>query len=69
MQANQIIDRLGGTTKVAALCAVTVGAVSQWRAANRIPAARLMYLQAIRPDVFAKVGAGGTATESLREVA
>lgn len=49
--ANTIIDALGGTSKVARLCAVTTGAVSQWRD-NGIPAARLMYLKVIRPAVF-----------------
>lgn len=53
MDPNKIIDQLGGSLKVAQLCKVTVGAVSQWRRAG-IPRARLMYLQAIRPDVFAE---------------
>jgi len=51
MTAPQIIDRLGGTSKVAELCEVTPSAVSQWRD-DGIPKARLMYLRAIRPDVF-----------------
>lgn len=51
MDPNKIIDQLGGSLKVAALCDVTVGAVSQWRRAG-IPRARLMYLKAVRPDVF-----------------
>lgn len=52
MNASEIINRLGGTSKVAELCEVTTGAVSQWRD-GEIPKARLMYLRAIRPDVFA----------------
>lgn len=52
MNANQIIDALGGTSEVANICNVTTGAVSQWRE-NGIPAARLMYLRLLRPDVFA----------------
>lgn len=51
MNTNQIIDNLGGTCAVAELCEVTTGAVSQWRLSG-IPKARLMFLQAIRPDVF-----------------
>ena len=51
MDANQIIDRLGGTNKVAELCEVTKGAVSQWRTEG-IPNSRLMYLELLRPDVF-----------------
>ena len=51
MNANQVIDQIGGTSEVARICDVTVGAVSQWRT-NGIPRARLMYLQVIRPDLF-----------------
>lgn len=51
MDANQIIDALGGTTKVAELCEVTTGAVAQWRK-DGIPNARLMYLRVVRPEVF-----------------
>lgn len=51
MNSSEIIDALGGTSKVAEICEVTTGAVSQWRA-DGIPAARLMYLRLLRPDVF-----------------
>lgn len=61
MNANSIIDRLGGTGEVARLCAVTKGAVSQWRAGG-IPKARLMFLKLARPDVFEKLGAGDPAS-------
>lgn len=54
MDANKIIDELGGTSAVAELCQCKPPSVSEWRHAG-IPPARLMYLQAIRPDVFAKV--------------
>ena len=50
---NEIIDALGGSSAVAVLCEVTVGAVSQWKT-DGIPKARLMYLKVIRPDVFVK---------------
>jgi hypothetical protein len=36
MNANQLIDFLGGTSVVARLCDITTGAVSQWRT-NGIP--------------------------------
>lgn len=55
MDPNKIIDALGGTNEVAELCQVTAQAVSQWRV-DGIPKARLMYLQAIRPDVFKDAG-------------
>lgn len=65
MDANEIIDALGGTSKVAELCEVTTGAVSQWRT-DGIPHARLMFLKLARPDVFdlARAGAGDTAKEA-----
>jgi hypothetical protein len=47
----QIIDALGGTAKVAALCEVSPAAVSQWRE-NGIPKSRLMFLRLARPEVF-----------------
>lgn len=62
MNYGKLIDDLGGTSAVAELCQVTTGAVSQWRE-NGIPHARMMYLRAVRPDVFdekRKVGAGST---------
>jgi len=52
IEANRLIDALGGTGVVAGLCEVTTGAVSQWRTEG-IPKARLMYLRVIRPDIFA----------------
>lgn len=54
MDANQIIDLLGGTSEVAALCEVSTSAVSQWRN-DGIPRARLMFLRVVRPDVFAEI--------------
>lgn len=48
---NEIIDKLGGTTAVAQLCRVTVGAVSQWRTAG-IPRARRQLLEVLYPDLF-----------------
>lgn len=49
---SALIDKLGGTGETAKLCRVRTQAVSQWRR-NGIPAARRMYLQVIRPEVFA----------------
>lgn len=49
---GEIIKRLGGTSKTAALCEITRGAVSQWLA-NGIPKAQLKFLMAARPEVFA----------------
>lgn len=54
MNANLIIDALGGTSEVARLCQVKPPSVSEWRE-NGIPQARLMYLRLLRPDVFAEI--------------
>ena len=47
----QVVQRLGGPSEVARLNGITPSAVSQW-VTNGIPPARLLYLKAIRPDVF-----------------
>jgi len=49
---NKIIDDLGGTSEVAKLCDCKPSSVSEWRVTG-IPKARILYLKAIRPDVFA----------------
>ena len=60
MDHEKIIAALGGTSEVAKLCECTPQAVSQWFGIDpetgeqrEIPKARLMYLKAVRPDVFA----------------
>lgn len=49
--ANDIIDRLGGTSETARLCEVKPPSVSEWRK-NGIPRAQLKFLRLKRPDVF-----------------
>jgi hypothetical protein len=49
--ANTVIDRLGGTNAVAALCECKAPSVSQWRT-DGIPRYRLQFLRLARPDVF-----------------
>lgn len=51
MDANKIIDRIGGTSAVAELCDISRQAVSQWRH-NGIPKATLKFLRLARPKVF-----------------
>ena len=51
-KASEIIDALGGTCAVAGLCGgIKPPSVTKWRT-NGIPQARLMFLKAVRPDVF-----------------
>ncbi len=52
MDANQIIDALGGTVAVARLCEIKPPSVSGWRREG-IPKPRLDYFKLLRPDVFA----------------
>lgn len=52
---DEIIDALGGTSKVAELSDVTDSAVSQWRL-NGIPKHQLKFLRLARPAVFAALG-------------
>lgn len=62
MSDSEIIDALGGTSKVAALCKVSLAAVSQWRE-DGIPQARRMFLELARPEVFgAEAPADATGT-------
>jgi hypothetical protein len=48
---SKIIDLLGGTRVVAALCEVTASSVCEWRERG-IPAGWRAYLQQIRPVAF-----------------
>lgn len=48
---SDLIDAYGGTTKVAGLCGLTSGAISQWRT-NGIPKAWREFLRLARPKVF-----------------
>lgn len=60
MDANQIIDALGGTFAVANLCNVRPPSVSEWRR-NGIPSARLQFLRLARPEVFSAPDVFGPA--------
>jgi hypothetical protein len=53
---DQIIDALGGTSEVAALCDIKPPSVSEWRKAG-IPKAQLKYLRLARPEKFAELDA------------
>ncbi|AHF03420.1 regulatory protein [Marichromatium purpuratum 984] len=55
MDANTVIDALGGTAATAKLCKVRPPSVSGWRK-NGIPEYRLDYLRLARPEVFRSLG-------------
>lgn len=46
-----VVKRLGGVYALARLCEVKHPSICQWRH-NGLPAARRMFLQAVRPDAF-----------------
>ena len=53
MDVSAIIERLGGTGATAELCEIKPPSVSEWKANNRIPKARELFLRVVRPDAFA----------------
>lgn len=64
MTHSEIIDALGGTSRVAELCEVRPPSVSDWRK-HGIPKARMMFLRAVRPEVFEILDKpGNSATEA-----
>jgi hypothetical protein len=52
--ADEIIDRLGGTGRVADLFGVKCPSVSQWRVSG-IPPARMHFIRHVRPEVLEPV--------------
>lgn len=52
---SEIIDALGGTAEVARLCNVKPPSVSEWKANDEIPEARVLFLALLRPDLFPDV--------------
>jgi phage terminase Nu1 subunit (DNA packaging protein) len=49
---SAIVDRLGGTGRLAELCDVSSQAVSQWKRFG-IPTARRAFLKLLNPEAFA----------------
>jgi hypothetical protein len=56
MTASEIIDAMGGTSKVAKECRIRMQSVSVWRKIG-IPPARMMYFRLAHPEVFANAQA------------
>lgn len=53
MTASDIIDRMGGTSKVAQFFGICPASVSEWRQKG-IPKARLLTLKYAKPELFDK---------------
>lgn len=68
MDHSKLIDDLGGTSKVAELCDITTGAVSQWRT-NGIPQYRLAFFRLLRPDLFSDEQADHAGAIPVEEAA
>jgi hypothetical protein len=51
MDSNKAIDLLGGTAAAARFFEVRQPTISEWRKTG-FPRARLMYLRAVRPDIY-----------------
>lgn len=66
--ASEIIDALGGTTKVARFCEIKPPSVSEWRL-NGIPKSQLRSLRLAYPEVFATLegasSSGAGAAEAI----
>lgn len=55
LEADRIIDAMGGTVAVCTLFNISSGAVSQWRTSEEgIPESRLFSIRLMRPDLFKK---------------
>lgn len=54
MKHIEFINLLGGTSKVANLCGISKGAVSQWKK-NGIPLAQCNYLKTKFPKEYKKI--------------
>lgn len=64
---HQVIDIVGGQTKLAAICGVTPQAVHKWVNADRVPADKVLVIEGavggqitryqLRPDVFGEAPA------------
>jgi hypothetical protein len=63
MDYCKAIERLGGTRASARFFEVTPAAITQWKRKG-IPRARLMYLRAVRPDIYEAAMASGRQRES-----
>ena len=68
MDASTIIDALGGTGKVANLCGITPGSVSQWRNKG-IPHPWAKFLRAARPKTFIRLEREAAARAAEQEKA
>ena len=51
MNASELIDAIGGTSKVADICGLTTGAISQWRTKG-IPKPWLKFFAKAYPKAF-----------------
>lgn len=65
---NRIIDGLGGTGAVAALCEIEPPSVSGWRR-KQIPKGFYKFFLAIRPELFAEVSPPASSNSDANSLA
>jgi hypothetical protein len=51
IEAQRIIDAMGGPSAVARIFSITPGAVTQWRV-DGVPDSRMFSIKLLRPDLF-----------------
>ena len=52
INVKKVIQMLGGSAKTARFFNIKTSSVSEWITNGRIPKARLLHLQHVRPDIF-----------------
>ncbi|MCB1619588.1 MAG: hypothetical protein KDI44_02495 [Thiothrix sp.] len=55
MDAQALVQLLGGTAETARFFGIRQAAVSQWKQRNEVPPARVWQLRALRPDLLAQL--------------
>lgn len=65
MNAQIVIEKLGGTIATARLLGIRPPSVTEWRKKNVVPALRVFQLRVLRPDLFE---APATATPAVVEM-
>jgi hypothetical protein len=52
VNVKKVVKALGGSARTARFFNIKTSSVSEWISNDRIPKARLLHLQHVRPDIF-----------------
>lgn len=69
MNANQVIDAMGGRREVMRITGLSKGRISQWVRENHIPTSWLVAFRAIKPEAFPGEISGVAASDDAAETA